>query len=159
MTSYHLAQLNIARMLAPIDSDVMAGFVARLDEINALADGADGFVWRLTTPVGNATALRPFDDDMLIVNMSVWESIEALHGYTYKSDHVELIRDRKVWFSLMETPHLVLWWVPVGHIPTVEEAKQKLDYLQQHGSTVQAFTFSKRFSAEDFQKHLASGTL
>ncbi|MEL6528175.1 MAG: DUF3291 domain-containing protein, partial [Chloroflexota bacterium] len=93
MTQYHLAQLNIARMLAPIDSDTMSGFVARLDEINALAESTDGFIWRLTTPAGNATALRPFDDDMLIVNMSVWESINALHAYTYKSTHVELIRD------------------------------------------------------------------
>ncbi|MEO0598377.1 MAG: DUF3291 domain-containing protein, partial [Chloroflexota bacterium] len=96
-----------------------------------------------------ATALRPFDDDMLIVNMSVWESINALHAYTYKSTHVELIRDRKSWFSLMETPHMVLWWIPVGHIPTVEEAKQKLDHLNEHGATSQAFTFSKRFSPED----------
>ncbi|MEL7434340.1 MAG: DUF3291 domain-containing protein [Chloroflexota bacterium] len=146
MTDYHLAQLNIARMLAPIDSDTMSGFVARLDEINALAESTDGFIWRLTTPAGNATALRPFDDDMLIVNMSVWESINALHAYTYKSTHVELIRDRKSWFSLMETPHMVLWWIPVA---TVEEAKQKLDHLNEHGATSQAFTFSKRFSPED----------
>lgn len=149
MVTYQLAQLNIARMLAPIDSEIMSGFVARLDEINALAEAAEGFVWRLQTPAGDATSLRPFDDDMLIVNMSVWESIDALHHYTYKTAHVELIRDRKAWFSVMGEPHMVLWWVREGHIPTVEEAKMKRDLLIAEGPTPQAFTFAKRFSVDE----------
>lgn len=149
MREYHLAQVNIARMLAPLDNQQMEGFVSRLDEINALADEAPGFIWRLQTPEGNATALRVFEDDMLIVNLSVWEDVEALHEYTYKSAHVELIRDRKQWFSQFEKPHLVLWWVQAGHIPTPDEARAKLEELTSKGPTPAAFTFAKRFSPQE----------
>lgn len=149
MADFHLAQVNIGRILAPMDSPTMAGFAARLDEINALADADPGFVWRLQTEEGNATAIRPYDDDMLLINLSVWKSIEALHTFTYKSTHAELLRDRKQWFSKMEI-YLGLWWIPAGHIPTTTEAKEKLDYLAEHGPTAQAFTFTKRFTIEDF---------
>ena len=150
MTAYHIAQINIARMLAPIDSDTMSGFVARIDEINALADTADGFIWRLQGEEGNATALRVFADDMLIINMSVWESIDALHAYTYKSDHAQVFRRRKDWFSLMEKPHMALWYIPAGHIPTPDEAKHKLALIEKQGASPSAFTFVKRFELQDW---------
>lgn len=150
MTDFHLAQLNIGRMLAPVDSEIMVGFTSKLDEINALADEAEGFVWRLQTDEGDATALRPFDDDMMIVNMSVWESREALHTYTYKTVHAQFIKNRKEWFERLSTPHMVLWWIPAGHIPTVEEALEKLAVFEDKGATAEAFTFSKLFTVEEF---------
>jgi hypothetical protein len=149
MTQYHLAQLNIGRVRGAMDSEIMYGFASRLDEINALADTAEGFVWRLQTEEGNATSLHVFDDDMLLVNMSVWENIETLHAYTYKTLHVELLRDRKDWFVPMDTPHMVLWWIATGHIPTTDEAKEKLETLTQNGATPLAFTFTKRFTVEE----------
>jgi len=149
MAQYHIAQVNVGRIVAPIESETMAGFVTRLDEINALADGTAGFVWRLQSDEGNATSIRVFDDDMMLLNMSVWESIEALQTYTYKTAHAELIKDRKQWFSKMDTPYLALCWVPAGHIPTTGEAKSKLEYLRQHGATPLAFTFTKRFTVEE----------
>ena len=117
---HHIAQINIARMNFPIDSPSMAGFVSRLDEINALADGSPGFVWRLQTPEGNATDLRPYEDERIIVNMSVWESIEALKHYVYRTAHAELLRDRRSWFEQFSGAMLAMWWVPAGHIPSVE---------------------------------------
>lgn len=145
---YHLAQINIARMLAPIDSEIMSGFVARLDEINALADVSPGFVWRLQTEDGDATALRPYEDERIIVNMSVWESIDALFDYVYKSTHVELLKSRKEWFEHMKI-YMCMWWIPAGTIPTTEEAKQRLDYLEQYDVTPYAFTFKQRFSVDE----------
>ena len=101
-SEYHIAQINIGRMLDAIDSETMSGFVARLEEINALADGTDGFVWRLQTEDGDATSLRPYEDERIIVNMSVWETIEKLHDFTYRSSHKELLKDRKGWFEHMK---------------------------------------------------------
>jgi heme-degrading monooxygenase HmoA len=145
MTAHHLAQVNIARLLAPLDSPQLAGFVARLAEINALADRAPGFVWRLQTPEGNATELRPYDDDRIIVNMSVWETVESLHAFVYRSDHVAVMRQRRAWFEQMTDPFMVLWWVPVGHIPSVDEAKARLAHLRAHGESGAAFTFKRPF--------------
>lgn len=147
--SYQLAQINIARMLAPLDDPIMAEFVARLPDINALAEGAPGFVWRLTTPAGDATAIRAFDDDYIIVNMSVWESIETLHQYTYYSQHVEVYRKRQDWFSKLGAHAFALWWIPAGHIPTPEEGRDKLNHMWLHGPTPQAFTFKQRFTPEE----------
>jgi len=127
----------------------MAGFVARLAEINAVADGAPGFVWRLQTAEGDATSLRVFDDEYMLVNMSVWESVEALFEYVYRSAHVELLRQRASWFEKMGAPFLALWWIPAGHIPSVEEAKAKLEYLTQRGPTPLAFTFKQRYTVEE----------
>ena len=149
MKKYHLAQLNIGRVLGTMDSEIMHGFASRLDEINAMADAAEGFVWRLQTEEGNATSIHVFDDDMLLINMSVWESIEALHNYTYKTMHAELLRDRKQWFSQLGKPHMVLWWIEAGHIPTTDEAKAKLEMLTQQGATPLAFNFTKRFTVEE----------
>jgi len=145
MKDHYLAQLNIAQAIDTMDSATMKGFVDRLDEINALADNFPGFVWRLQTEEGDATTIQAFDDPMLIVNMSVWTDLDALKNYVYKSIHVELIRDRSAWFNKLVTAHQVLWWVPVGHIPTVEEAKAKLQYLEDNGPSEQAFTFAKPF--------------
>jgi len=147
ISEFHLAQVNIAAACAPMHDPIMADFVANLDRINALAENAAGFVWRLHTPEGNATALRVFEDERLIINMSVWHSIEALFDYTYKSGHVEIFRRKAEWFGKMETPHMALWWVPAGHIPTPQEAKERLAHLAEHGATPHAFTFKQRFAA------------
>lgn len=137
----HVAQFNYARMLYPLDDPRMEGFVARLEEINQLADRSPGFVWRLQTEEGDSTSLRPFGTDMLI-NMSVWETVEDLRNYTYKQGHLEVFRRRKDWFDRPELPHLVLWYVDEGRIPTIEEAGERLEHLAEHGPTDHAFTFS-----------------
>ena len=141
MTKYHIAQINIARLKAPLEDASNAPWVSRLDEINALADQAPGFVWRLQTEEGNATYLRPFDDTHIIVNMSVWESIEALKEYVYKSAHSELLRQRREWFEHFEGAYVAMWWVPKGHTPGVDEAKKRLRHLEEHGPSQFAFTF------------------
>ena len=143
MSRYHLAQINIAKALDSMDSDVMKGFVDRLDEINDLADKSKGFIWRLQTEEGDATSIQAFDDPSLIVNMSVWENIDLLKKFVYRSMHVELIQDRDAWFNKIKNAHQVLWWIPVGHIPTVNEGKEKLELLQLNGPSKDAFTFSK----------------
>ena len=145
MKNHHIAQINVANALAEMDSDIMKGFVSRLDEINALADAAPGFVWRLQSEEGDSTNIRVFENPLLLVNMSVWETVEDLKAYVYKSFHVELIRDRAAWFSAMGKPHQALWWVPAGHIPTTEEAKEKLEHIREHGPSKEAFTFGKMF--------------
>ncbi len=153
MSVYHLAQLNTARLRAPLDSPLLADFVAVLEPINALADGAVGFVWRFQTDEGDATSLRPFDDDMLIVNMSVWETVDDLDAFVYRSDHRLVFARRKEWFERIET-YLVLWWVPAGHIPTVEDAKERLRSLRAEGPTPEAFTLRTRFPAPDAREGL-----
>jgi len=149
MSTFHLAEINIARMLGPIDSEVMADFVANLDRINALAEAAPGFVWRLKTEDDNATAIRPYEDDRIIVNMSVWENAEALYEYVYHSAHVEIMRRRREFFSRMAEAFMVLWWVPGGHLPSVQEAVERLEHLRANGPTPHAFTFKQRFPAPD----------
>jgi len=145
MTKYHLAQINIALAKAEMDTEIMEGFVSRLAEINETADNAEGFVWRLQTEDGDSTAIRVFDEPLLLVNMSVWENIEALKDFVYKSAHVELIRDRQEWFHKYIDAHQALWWIPAGHIPTIEEAKEKLETIQKQGPTALAFHFGKPF--------------
>lgn len=149
---YHLAQLNIARAVAPMDDPRLAEFVARLDEINALADSSPGFVWRLQSDSGNATDIQAYDDPKMLVNLSVWESLESLFGYVYRSGHAKVMTRRKEWFDRMEGPYVVLWWVPAGHRPSVEEAKARLDHLSLHGPTPWAFSFKRSFPAPDGTK-------
>ena len=150
MTQFHLAQVNIGRFRAPIESPVMEGFRTQLDPINALADQSPGFVWRLQTEDGNATAIRPYaGDDLMAINMSVWESLESLQQYVYKSRHIETLRGRKQWFEEIEGPILALWWIPAGQIPTVAEARERLAHLKAHGPTAHAFTFRTPFPAHD----------
>jgi hypothetical protein len=150
---YHLAQVNIARMIAPLSDPLMAGFVAKLDEVNALADNSPGFVWRLQTSEGDATALRPYDDNSILFNMSVWASLEDLSHYVYamESEHRHVMKQRRRWFQRFDGPFMALWWVPEGHIPTVEEAKERLEYLRTHGETPYAFSFKQPFPAPDAQ--------
>jgi Domain of unknown function (DUF3291) len=152
MVSWHLAQLNIGRMRAPTDDPLSAGFMAALEPINALADAAPGFVWRLQTEDGDATAIRPFPDDLLLVNMSVWASLEALADFVYRSDHREVMAQRRQWFHKMEAAYLVLWWVPAGHLPSIEEAKERLHRLRAEGPGPEAFTFHRPFPAPDAEE-------
>jgi hypothetical protein len=142
---YHLAQIDIARLIAPIDDSKIARFVSQLEPINAVADRAPGFVWRLKSESGNATDIVYNDDPFIIVNMSVWESIESLREYAYKSDHRKVFQDRARWFEKMDKPNYCLWWVPVGHIPTVAEGRERLEHYQIHGATPYSFWFSPRF--------------
>ena len=155
MAEYHLAQVNIGRIKGPLEGEAMAGFVARLDEINALAERSAGFVWRLQTAEGNATYLRPYADERVLLNMSVWESIETLKQYVYRTAHAELLRDRQRWFEHFAGAHAALWWVPAGHLPGIDEAKKRLAHLDAHGPTEFAFTFKNVFPADDgFQRQI-----
>jgi hypothetical protein len=142
---YQLAQINIGRLLAPIDDPKIAEFVGQLDAINALADKAPGFVWRLQSDSGNATDIAYNDDPFVIVNMSVWRSLEALRRYAYKSDHARVLRDRAKWFEKMDKPNYCLWWIPAGHIPAVAEGRERLAHYQKNGATPYSFWFSRHF--------------
>jgi len=147
--SYQLAQCNIARAKEPLTHEIMAGFVARLDEINSLAEGAPGFIWRLKDDSGDATNIQAFDDPLVIVNMSVWESAEHLREFVYRSDHIQVMRQRRSWFERFDGVYLVMWWVPAGHRPTVEEAKERMAHRQRHGDSARAFSFAKLYPAPD----------
>ncbi|MEV8314913.1 DUF3291 domain-containing protein [Streptomyces sp. NPDC059900] len=153
----HLAELNIATLLHPLDDPRIAPFVDLLDPVNASADGAPGFVWRL---VGegetDATALRPAGEDV-IVNLSVWETREALWDFTYRSGHLEVMRRRREWFERHVKAHMVLWWVPAGHLPTVGEALERLADLQAHGPSPRAFTFASSYTAAEAAQYLRAG--
>jgi hypothetical protein len=154
MAKYHLAQVNIGRIKGPLEGPVMAGFVARLDEINALADRSPGFVWRLHTTEGNATYFRPFPhDDRILLNMSVWESAEALKHYVYRTVHAEVLKQRHEWFEAFRGAYMALWWVPAGHLPGIDEAKKRLAHLDKHGPTEFAFTFKTIFQPDEKFQH------
>jgi hypothetical protein len=153
---HQLAQCNIARLVAPLESAQLREFVDNLEPINALADAAPGFVWRLQTEEGDATSVRVSDDDMLIVNMSVWESLDSLADFVYRSDHQQVMRRRRQWFERLSEAFLVLWWVPAGHVPTVEEAADRLDRLRAHGPTTEAFAFRMPFPPPDSQIPIAA---
>jgi hypothetical protein len=153
---YQIAQVNIARMLAPLTDPLMAGFVEELDAINALADNSPGFHWRLQTPEGNATDLRPYEDDLILVNLSLWASLADLSAFVYKSWHLQVLQQRSQWFQRFDGPYLALWWVHSGHIPSVEEAKERLAYLRDHGETSYAFSFKKLFPAPETVSDLSA---
>jgi hypothetical protein len=137
----NLAQLNIARLRFPLDGPELKDFVDALPEINGLGDASPGFVWRLQDDSGDATGVaNPFGEGV-IINLTVWESVEALREFIYRSPHLDYMRRRREWFDhLGIEAHLVLWWVPVGHTPTVDEAAERLAHLEKHGSTEHAFT-------------------
>jgi hypothetical protein len=143
---FHLAQANIATMRAPLEDPTMEGFRSQLDRINALADASPGFVWRLQTDAGNATGIRAYEDELILFNMSVWDSIEALHAYVYRSAHAGPLRARRQWFVPTAGPTGVLWWIPAGHVPTVEEAKERFAWLQARGPSPEAFTFRSAYA-------------
>jgi len=125
----------------------MQGFVSQLDPINALADSSPGFIWRLQSDSGNATDIVYNDDPMIIVNMSVWESVEALQQFVYKSHHTSVFRDRRKWFEVPSAATYALWWIRQGHIPSVDEGRERLEHYQRHGATPYAFWFSQLFPA------------
>ncbi|MFD4034700.1 DUF3291 domain-containing protein [Streptomyces sp. NPDC058637] len=143
MNDFHLAQVNVGRILAPLDSPQLADFVAQLPEINAVADQAPGFVWRMVDEGGaDSTNLRPeHDDDMLLINCSVWESVEALRDYTYRSEHLRVLSRRREWFERLADFHHALWWVPSGHRPSVAEAMDRIALIRETGEGPGAFTF------------------
>lgn len=141
--NYHLAQINIAKGLSTLDDPIMKDFVDRLDQINALADSSPGFIWRLQTDGGDATSIRAFDDEKIIVNMSVWESFQSLKDYVYSGEHLEAMKTKKSWFEKMQGPVFALWWIPAGSIPTVQDGKNSLEQLKKFGSTSRAFTFAE----------------
>jgi hypothetical protein len=144
---WHVAQVNIGRLRAPVDDPLITDFVAALDAVNALADRATGFVWRLQTEDGNATAVRPVEDDeLLAINMSVWESVEALADFVYRSAHLAFMRRRSEWFERFGTSYLALWLIPAGTIPTVPEAMARIARLDRDGPTPAAFTIKHRFA-------------
>ena len=146
MSRYNLAQLNVARMKFPLEAPEMADFVASLERINALADRSPGFVWRLQTEEGDATGIDFFGPGVL-VNMSVWTDLAPLHDYVYRSAHAGVMRRRKEWFQRMAQGHTVLWWIPEGATPTLQEARDRLERLRKSGPTAAAFTFKKPFPA------------
>ena len=143
--AWELAQFNVARPVGPLDSPVMAEFMQSLDRVNALAEASPGFVWRLQTDDGNATALRPMGDDV-IVNMSVWRDVASLSEFVHKSGHVEYLKRRKEWFARIAEAYVVLWWVTAGHRPTVPEGVERLLRLRAEGPSAQAFTFRQVFA-------------
>ena len=145
---FHLAQVNIGRARAETTDPIMAGFMARLADINALAERTPGFVWRLQTEDGDATAVRPYDDLRIMINLSVWSDFDALREYVYRSPHAEVMKRRREWFEPFERVYVALWWVPAGHIPTTAEAKARLDHLDRHGPTPFAFTFKDAFGPD-----------
>ncbi len=149
MHRYHLAQVNMAHGRAPIDDPLMAGFVAKLDEINALAERSPGFIWRLQSDSGNATDIRVTDDPRLLINLTVWDSLKSLFDYVYRSEHTKVMSRRREWFEASPAPTVALWWVPAGTTPTVEEALSRLDHLKRRGPTAHAFGFKESFAAPD----------
>jgi hypothetical protein len=148
MSDYELAELNIGNMKEPLESPSMADFVANLARINALAEASPGFLWRLQTEEGDATALRPLGDNVL-VNMSVWQDVASLRDYVYRSAHSDIMRRRREWFARTEQASVVLWWVPQGHRPSVPEAIERLTALREQGPSPRAFTFRQAYRAPD----------
>jgi hypothetical protein len=147
MADWHLVQINIGRTVAPLDDPAMAEFMAALDSVNSLADASPGFVWRLQDESGHATYIRAFDDPQMIINMSVWESIDALRDFTYRSGHVAVLTRRKEWFGKLDRPHLALWWLEAGTRPTSGEGLARLDHLHRNGPSEFAFTFTNPYAA------------
>ena len=148
-TQFQIAQVNIGRIRAPLEDPLMAGFVARLEDINALADANPGFVWRLKTDSGDATAFRPYDDDRILINLSVWANPADLREFVYRSAHTQVMQQRKAWFERFDGMYYALWWVPLGHIPSVGEAKDRLEHLRSRGESAHAFSFAKLYPPPD----------
>ena len=149
MTGHQLAQVNVARLSAPFESEELRGFRDGLEPINALAERSPGFVWRLQDESGDATSIRAFADEMIIVNLTVWESVEALRTFAYDTEHIDYLRRRREWFERMAEAYTTMWWVPVGHVPSVAEAAERLDLLRRLGPTPAAFTFRRPFEPPD----------
>jgi hypothetical protein len=152
----HLAQLNVGRLRAPMEDPLIDDFRTNLEPINALAEASSGFVWRLQDEAGDATGIKPFGDELEIINLTVWESIDALADFTYRSGHVELLRRRREFFEAPTQPIVCLWWIPEGTIPTIEDAIARLEHLRTHGPTPTSFTFRHRFEPDGADAPLGS---
>ncbi len=152
--NYSLAQVNIAKIIAPLDNPLMADFVDNLDRINALAEASDGFIWRLKEDANNATSITIYNDDFLIVNMSVWKDIDRLFTFTYQTAHLEIFKRRREWFEKMKDMHMALWYVAEDSKPNIADAQERLNYIRVNGDTPFAFTFKKRFSATEALTYL-----
>ena len=149
MTLYHLAQINLGKFNVDPADPVNDDFMNALDEINAAAEAAEGFIWRLVGDGNNATDIRLFDDPLMLMNMSVWRDVAALHAFTYRHHgHAHMLGRKAEWFAPIKQ-HLALWWVPAGHIPTPHEGIAKVEHLRTHGPTAEAFTFKTRFDAPE----------
>jgi hypothetical protein len=148
---FHLAQLNVGHVRHPVEHPLMEEFTENLDRINSLAESSPGFVWRFQTASGNATdAIHPWSDDaFLIVNLSVWQSPKHLKEFVYNTEHFGFYQRRAEWFERAVKPHSVLWWIPAGHTPTLEEAAERLEHYRTHGATAYAFWFGKLFPADE----------
>ena len=143
---WHLAQVNIGRFIKPVEDPANADFVNALDHVNALADVSPGFVWRLKGEGSGAIDIKPFPDPQMAINMSVWESIDALAAFAYRNmEHRGVMRRRREWFEEMKV-YMALWWIPAGTLPTIEDAKAKLALLEKLGPTAEAFTFRQPFA-------------
>lgn len=156
MPAYHIAQFNAAPLIAPIDDPRTKEFADAIDAINALAEASPGFVWRMQTEDGDATGIRIDDNPQMLVNMSVWEDIDALYKYAYKSDHASFFKRRREWFNRWDRPSPVLWWIPEGYIPTLDDALERLSHLEAEGPTPYAFNFKTRFTAEEAAVYVPS---
>jgi hypothetical protein len=146
---YHIAEVNVARALAPIDDPLMADFAAHLDEIYELAELSPGFIWRLRVEDVPPTSPGLLSDERLFGTVSVWTSLEALKEFVYSGDHAQVMRRRRKWFVPLKSSYIALWWVPVGHRPDLDEVKERLDYLRAYGPTPFAFSFTRTFPAPD----------
>jgi hypothetical protein len=146
---FQIAEFNISRLKAPLDSPILKEFVDFLEPVNKFAEESPGYIWRLAAPDGQAASYLPpaYEDEMIVTNLTVWKDIDSLKNFVYQTVHTYFLRSRKKWFDQVAEYQVVLWWVKEGHIPTVEEAKQKLTHLQEHGPTVDAFTFQALFES------------
>lgn len=150
MTDFNIAEINIAKMIGlNINDPIMKEFVDNLEKVNDIAEASAGFVWRLKDDSYNATSFNPYNDEQIIINVSVWETIEALEYYMYKTFHSDFLRRRKEWFNTHGKASTAMWWIPVGQTPTLEEAIEKLDYLQIHGASDKVFNLRNKFSKPD----------
>ena len=155
MAEFHIAQMNVGRALYPLDDPRMADFMDNLALINGLGEATVGFVWRLADEDGaGATSIKAYDDPNIIINLTVWENLDALYAFTYKSDHGKYFARRREWFD-RDNSHLVIWYIPAGELPTPEEGKARLEYLAQHGPTPYAFNFKQRYSVDDMLAYTA----
>lgn len=144
-----LAQLNIAQAKYPLDAPEIKDFVDNLDMVNAIAEQSDGFRWRLIDESGDATSIEAFDNPNILVNMSVWSSIDALKNFMFRTHHRDFMRRKGEWFEPIALDSYVLWWIEDNHIPTIEEAKERLEYLRKNSDSPYAFTFKSNFSAQE----------
>lgn len=147
MSKYQLAQLNVGLAKDSVDSELLVDFAAQLDAVNAAAESSPGFIWRLMDDNNNATGFNAFDDENMLINISVWDSVESLQKYIYSDIHMAVLKNKSKWFENMESAHLVLWWIKEGEYPNIEESLERLSHLSAHGPTVHAFTFRDTFPA------------